>query len=538
MDILSCNWDTARFFIFSENVFDPLVYYSHLLPLISALVLGFFIVFQQKKNKSNMLFFLLSLCFSTWVFFDLILWASEKPGLIMFFWSSMIYFEYAIFVLVFMLIYQFLYKTSLPKYFSGLLLILFIPVLFFMPQGGYDISAFDLSNCDRGVFEGVLWTYVYGIEALIIIFSATVSLKYFIENKDRVSNKQEIIFSLGAIGFMFIFFIGNLTLVSNLPWEYEQYKLFGMLFFLLALLFLIVKFKTFNTKVLSAQALLWIMSMLIAAQFFLSKSALNKTLNAITLFCVVVAGYYLVRSVKQVDTQRELLEISNQNQQSLIHFITHQIKGYMTKSRNIFDGMLSGDYGDINDELKKIAQHGFDSDTQGVETVQAILKASDLKSGKILFDKSRINISKLVAQIAEKAKESATKKGLDFSFDIEPNLEAIIDVMQIGELFTNLINNAIIYTEKGEIKITLKERDSDIRFSVIDTGFGLTNEDKENLFTEGGKSKDALSVNVESTGYGLFISKKITEEHNGKIGAHSEGRNKGSEFFVILPRIQ
>lgn len=538
MDILNCNWDTARFFIFSENVFDPLVYYSHLLPLISALVLGFFIVFQQKKTKSNVLFFLLTLCFSTWVFFDLILWASEKPGLIMFFWSSMIYFEYAVFVLVFMLIYQFLYKISLPKYFSVLLLILFIPVLFFIPQGGYDISAFDLSNCDRGVFEGVLWTYVYGIEALIIILSTTVSLKYFIENKDRVSNKQEIIFSLGAIGFMLIFFIGNLTLVSNLPWEYEQYKLFGMLFFLLALLFIIVKFKTFNTKVLSAQALLWIMSMLIAAQFFLSKSALNKTLNAITLFCVVVAGYYLVRSVKQVDTQRELLEISNQNQQSLIHFITHQIKGYMTKSRNIFDGMLAGDYGNITDDLKRIARHGFESDTQGVETVQAILKATDLKSGKILFNKSRINISKLVAEIAEKAKDSATKKGLDFSFDIEPNLEAIIDVMQIGELFTNLINNAIIYTEKGEIKITLKQKDAGIRFSVIDTGFGLTNEDKENLFTEGGKSKDALSVNVESTGYGLFISKKIAEEHNGKIGAHSEGRNKGSEFFVILPRIQ
>ena len=318
-----------------------------------------------------------------------------------------------------------------------------------------------------------------------------------------------------------------------------------MVFFIFILTFAINRYRIINIKIITTELLVIAIILLISSQFLYLQNKSSFLLNGVTLVFVSVLGFSLIRSVrKEIETKEliqqnsKLIVEANQNQQSLIHFISHQIKGYMTKSRNIFDGMLTGDYGNITDDLKRIAQHGFDSDTQGVETVQAILKATDLKSGKILFNKSRINISKLVAEIAEKAKDSATKKGLDFSFDIDPNLEAVIDVIQIGELFTNLINNAIIYTKKGEIKITLKEKDSSIRFSVIDTGFGLTNEDKENLFREGGKSKDALSVNVESTGYGLFISKKIAEEHNGKIGAHSEGRNKGSEFFVILPRIQ
>src|SRR3989344_204222 len=79
-----CQWDPARFLIFSDNVFGPLIYYSHFFALILSIIIGIF---------------LLSFMFSLWVIFDLILWATDKPQYSMFFWSTMILVESLVYAL-------------------------------------------------------------------------------------------------------------------------------------------------------------------------------------------------------------------------------------------------------------------------------------------------------------------------------------------------------------------------------------------------------------------------------------------------------
>src|SRR3990167_9777141 len=73
-----CEWDPARFLVFSDNVFGTLIYYSHFLPLVLSLVVGFFVLIQNRKVLTNQLLFLITFLFSVWAFFDLILWATEK----------------------------------------------------------------------------------------------------------------------------------------------------------------------------------------------------------------------------------------------------------------------------------------------------------------------------------------------------------------------------------------------------------------------------------------------------------------------------
>jgi signal transduction histidine kinase len=182
-----------------------------------------------------------------------------------------------------------------------------------------------------------------------------------------------------------------------------------------------------------------------------------------------------------------------------------------------------------------MAKVGFDSDTKGVETVMAILKASDLKTGKTAFIKEKANISALVAEIIESKKDSAIQKGLELTFEIEPNIETQVDQLQIKEVFKNLLTNSILYTPTGTVHVVLKRENGKVKFSVVDTGVGLSEQDKAKLFTEGGKGEESSLVNVDSTGYGLYIARQIVEQHGGIIEAHSEGRGKGSEFFVLLP---
>ena len=88
-----CQWDTARFLIISDNVFAPLIYYSHFFALIPSFLIGLFVFIKDRKALTNRVLFFITSLFSLWVFADLVLWANEKPNLIMFFWSLQIIIE-------------------------------------------------------------------------------------------------------------------------------------------------------------------------------------------------------------------------------------------------------------------------------------------------------------------------------------------------------------------------------------------------------------------------------------------------------------
>ena len=131
----------------------------------------------------------------------------------------------------------------------------------------------------------------------------------------------------------------------------------------------------------------------------------------------------------------------------------------------------------------------------------------------------------------------AKSKGLDIKVDI-PKKPVFINGDRLGlkEVLGNLIDNAIIYTPKGYIEVSLEDLGNKVIFYVKDSGAGLSEKDKVQLFTEGGKGEESSKYNVDTSGYGLFIAKRVVEKHGGEIFAESEGRDKGSTFTVFLPK--
>ena len=321
-----------------------------------------------------------------------------------------------------------------------------------------------------------------------------------------------------------------------------NYGLFGIIIFMAMLAFLIVRFKAFNIKLLGAQALMWAIGLLVGSQLFFIQTTTNFILTSITLIITVIAGYILVKSVKKVDEQREQLEIANQNQMVLVRFITHQVKGFFTKSKMIFAGLLEGDFGQTTDQIKDVAKTGLDSDNSAVAMISEILNASSLKTGQTSFNFENVNFGDFVHEIADSFKSRATEKGLNYEITIsERPLLARIDKMQMTQVIKNLIDNAINYTPSGKVIVEVKEHHHDrfdeVHFAVTDSGIGLTEKDKLVLFREGGRGEESVKTNVNSTGYGLFIVKKIVDGHNGIISATSEGRGKGTTFNVELPEV-
>ena len=245
----------------------------------------------------------------------------------------------------------------------------------------------------------------------------------------------------------------------------------------------------------------------------------------------------VVRLYKQVEELNHDLEIANEGQANLIHIINHQIKGYLAKSRDIFSELLTEpSYKACTDEAKPMLQEGFKSLTEGVDFVKDFLDASNIEKGSYTYNIEQLDFKALVLDIAEKQKVLAQEKGLSFEVNVaENNYDTKGDKTQLGQAVRNLIDNSIRYTPKGTINLQLTTDNNKILLAVKDTGIGISDELKPKLFTKGGRDKNSLKVNVNSTGFGLSFVKGVIDAHKGRVWADSAGPDKGSTFYIELP---
>lgn len=230
----------------------------------------------------------------------------------------------------------------------------------------------------------------------------------------------------------------------------------------------------------------------------------------------------------------ELTETAQQ-QRELLHFISHEVKGHLTKSKAAFASIIEGDYGPISEPLGSLAHQAYEDAEKGVRTVMNILDTTDLSHGTMQFALKPFDYAAMVKRAVEEFQPQAAAKGLDIVAHIEP-CTIIGDEAKIERhVVRNLIDNAIRYTPHGRISVTLSTAAPYARFSVTDTGVGIAESDKPKLFTEGGHGEHSRDINRDSTGFGLFVAKKVVDGLGGRIWAESEGAGKGSTFIAELP---
>lgn len=534
-------------YLFFSAYAPQLLYYSHVPAIVVALLLSAFILSQNRNDLAAWLLGAIGALFSVWSIMDLLIWTQTDSRLVMFLWSHWFIFFGLLFALSFYFLYAFTTKKDLSPGHKLLLFVPLLPILVLSPTA-WNIEYFDAASCNA-VESTYLLGYTYGLSFLIFCSIVILSVRRFIgAHKDE---RWRVLYaSLGVSLFLlsfslatFIASVANLFQSSPDTFELEQYGYMGMTVFIAFLTYTIVRYRAFNVGLLAAQALIIALIILVGSQLTFVRSITNQVLTAIALVLTGVMGITLIRSVtreveqrKHIEKLAKELEKANDRQVVLIHFISHQIKGFVSKSRNIFSMLLEGDYGPLTPEMRPIIEEGLRSDTQGVNTIQDILNASNIKSGKVTYSMAPFDLKALIDEIAGGLRGAAEAKGLAFSVNTgsEP-LTYMGDRGQLVNVFKNLIDNSVKYTPQGEVNVSLIKADGTVRFEVRDTGVGITEEDMKNLFTEGGHGKESSKVNVESTGFGLYIVKNIIEAHNGKVWAESEGCDKGSRFIVELP---
>ncbi len=540
---LICGEETPSFLgIFDFSVAPQLLFYSYIPIIIASILIGFYIYIEDKKSLQSESLLFVIMFFIFWILNILIQWVASYHTILMFAWQMTALFEIGLFLLTIYFAYCFLNKKDLPFTGKLTLWLLALFAISLLPTK-FNIFSYDLQNCEGVV--GPLWNLIYVFEPAVIVLLIYMGFSSLRRETNESVRSQIKIFTIGLAFFLTTFFLSNFYGELTRVYEFNFWGPTGMLVFFILLGYMIVKFQTFHVKLIATQALVWGLSILIGSQFFFIKVPINFVLNGFTFIASIIFGYLLIRSVKnEIEQKEELAKLnaelkdSIQQRDSLVHLVTHKVKGSFTRSKYIFAGILDGTFGETTPEIKKYAKQGLESDNTGIETVDLVLNADNLQKGNVKYEMKKIDFKEIILKTLSDKRIQAEAKGLQIESETKEDTYNVLgDAFWLKEAINNLIDNSIKYTKTGKITIRLEDGNGKVKLSIKDTGIGITDEDKKTLFTEGGRGKNSVKVNVDSTGYGLYSVKLIIEAHKGRVWVESE-LNKGSTFFVELDAVE
>jgi two-component system sensor histidine kinase/response regulator len=169
--------------------------------------------------------------------------------------------------------------------------------------------------------------------------------------------------------------------------------------------------------------------------------------------------------------------------------------------------------------------------------INDILDFSKVEAGKLDLEKADFELEKLLDNTSSLISEKCHAKGLELVFEVAPDVPAVLagDSLRLGQILLNYANNAVKFTDKGEVLISVRasertERDVLLHFRVQDSGIGLTPEQMGRLFRSFSQADTSTTRKFGGTGLGLAICKKLAELMGGEVGVESEP-GKGSTFW-------
>jgi signal transduction histidine kinase len=552
-DLSICNWDTATFLIFSDNVTGNFLYYSHFFPSIAGLIIAIFVLKSDHRNKAAQALLFMTTMFAVWCYMALITWATERPDLMMFVWGAMNYPELLMYLGALYFIYAF-YNGKFPPFKVELgIFLVFIPMILLAPTS-LNMEAFIFTDCARNAVEGpMIAYYLYGFEYLIIASILYLTIQ---ERRKNKANKREVtIVSVGILSFLLLFSSGNFVGTFFNNWMAGQVGLFGMPIFVALLGYILVRYQTFRVKLLATEALMAGQLLLLVSLLFVRTIESAQILAIITIVFFSILGVLLVKSVRKEVEQRQQIQklatnLKNTNEQlkivdrqksEFVSIASHQLRSPLTAIRGYTSMMLDGNFGQAPDAMREPISRIHESAKLMALSIEDFLNVSRIESGNIKYDTVDFNLKEQAEHIVDDLRPEAIHNGIMMVFRSNLTSKGVVnaDIGKTQQILHNMINNALKYTKQGSITVFVHE-DLNLKklyVEIIDTGIGMSADTISGLFQKFARAKNANSINITGTGLGLFVAKEMAVAMGGDITAFSEGEGHGSHFVLTLPLV-
>lgn len=374
------------------------------------------------------------------------------------------------------------------------------------------------------------------------------------ESEDRV-RLGYILWSILTAGILGVFF--NLVLPSPFLQEW-RYIWSGPIFtaiIVTAVIYAMARHALFDTRIVATVAFVAALSMALLFNVFIPAPLPYQIIKVILFAAVILVGYLLIQSIlREIESKRHIealaakLSAANDELKKLdeaksefISIAGHQLRTPLTVIKGYTSMMLEGSFGKIEAKGREALDKVLISSTILAKLVSDLLDLSRIEAGRIRYEFKPVALGDIVHGVLQELEETAKAKGVSISFEDlnAAKLPVMADFDKMHEVVMNLIDNAVKYSAGKPVAVKLEpviqNGKRNLRFSVRDQGMGIKPEDLSRLFTKFTRSDEAKKVRPDGMGLGLYLVKKLVEDHRGRAWAESEGIGKGSSFFVELP---
>lgn len=254
------------------------------------------------------------------------------------------------------------------------------------------------------------------------------------------------------------------------------------------------------------------------------------------------ASYALVRDargktrglaiIRDITYEKELVE----RDKEFIAVTSHQLNTPLSIIRGYSSLLLAGKAGKISKEQSDYVKEIHNATEKMVALTKSLLSISRIEQEKIKLDLEESNLSDLIIKTIESLRDMAESNNVKIDLSkFNKNLIVNLDPEKIGQVLSNILDNAIKYSPKGVVSISVEENPTNVIIGIADTGIGIPEDEIDKIGTRFYRTQSAITLDHQGTGLGLFIAKTIIEKHQGKLDITSKP-GKGTKISITLPR--
>lgn len=532
-----------------------------LLAGFTGIVYGLIIYSGNKKNQTNLWFFLFVLFVALWCI-SMFFFRSATEVISAILWARILYLSAAITPVCF-LGFSYIFpedKNFLKSWKNYLVFIpfIFIAVISLLPDALIK-SVNIISGKEKEIIFNKLFYTLYVLYINIYFgWNYVILIKKYFKSSGIIKTQLAYII-IGTLVSTLIGLTTNLLLPTFGIFALNWVGQVGIIVLLTTIFYSILKHHLFDIKIIATEILTFAVWVIILVQFILASALQEKIIGLGLLSFVSIFGVLLVKSVlKEVRAREEIEELAtklefanlrlkqlDEAKSDFLSIASHQLRTPLTAIKGYASMILEGSYGKISETAKSAVDKIFQSSQRLVLIIGDFLDISHIEQGTMQYDFAPLDVKELAKSLAdefratiESSKEKSKVLKINFEADEKENFSISADRNKIRQVISNLIDNSIKYTPSGFVKVSLSKisESKNILLKIEDSGIGISAETMPNLFKKFGRAKSLSSAYANGSGLGLYVAKEIIKVHKGKIWAESEGEGKGSRFFVELPR--
>ncbi len=240
----------------------------------------------------------------------------------------------------------------------------------------------------------------------------------------------------------------------------------------------------------------------------------------------------IVTILRDITREKEIDRMKTE----FITTVSHELRTPLSITKEGISLVLDKILGEINEKQDRILKTAKGNIDRLARIIDDLLDISKIEAGKVELKRELVSMTEIMQRIVSAFEKKAEGRGLKIKLRLPKEIIKIYaDSDKITQVFTNLIGNAMKFTERGHIELALLDRDEKIECTIVDTGRGISKEDLPRLFAKFQQFGRTAGGGEKGTGLGLSIARAIVHMHKGEIWAEST-IGKGTKFIFTLPK--